>query len=80
MAAYGSEIYSREELIAEIGAAMLCGVSGIVQDTLDNSAAYIASWLRRLKKDSRLIVYAAAAAQKAVDYIQGITFNDMGEE
>ncbi len=80
VAAFGSEIYSREELIAEIGAAMLCGVSGIVQETLDNSAAYVASWLRRLKDDSRLIVYAAAAAQKAADYIQGIAFSDGGEE
>ena len=69
---FGSEPYSKEELIAEMGAAMLCGVTGIDNSTLDNSASYIASWLRKLKEDSRLVVIAAAQAQKAADYIQGI--------
>ena len=47
-AAFGSGSYSREELVAEMGAAFLCGESGIVQDTIDNSAAYISNWLKRL--------------------------------
>lgn len=71
VAAFGSESYSKEELVAEIGAAMLCGKAGIVQHTIDNSAAYIQSWLNALRKDSRLIVTAASQAQKATDHILG---------
>ena len=68
-AAFGSGSYSREELVAEMGAAFLCGESGIVQDTIDNSAAYISNWLKRLKDDVRLVVTAAAQAQKAADFV-----------
>ena len=68
---FGSEDYSKEELIAEMGAAMVCGVAGIESKTLDNSAAYLQSWISRLKSDSRLVVSAAAQAQKAADYILG---------
>jgi antirestriction protein ArdC len=66
---FGSESYSKEELIAEFGAAFLCGTVGIVERTIDNSSAYIASWLQRLKNDSKLVVQAAAQAQKAADFI-----------
>lgn len=69
---FGSDPYSREELVAETAAAMLCGVAGIEMHTLDNSAAYIQSWLKRLKEDSRYIVKAASAAQKAADHILGV--------
>jgi antirestriction protein ArdC len=68
---FGSESYSKEELVAEMGAAMLCGVTGIENRTLENSAAYLKTWIARLKSDSRLIVTAASAAQKASDYILG---------
>jgi antirestriction protein ArdC len=68
---FGSESYSREELLAEMGAAMLCGVTGIENRTIENSAAYLRTWIERLKADSRLIVTAASAAQKAADYILG---------
>jgi antirestriction protein ArdC len=68
---FASESYSREELIAEMGSAMLCGVAGIEQKTLANSAAYLKTWIARLKSDSKLIVSAASAAQKAADYIRG---------
>ena len=68
---FGSESYSREELVAEMGAAMLCGVTGISNRTIENSAAYLRTWIERLKADSRLIVNAASAAQKAADYILG---------
>ena len=66
---FGSESYSKEELVAECGAAMLCGVTGIENRTIENSAAYLRTWIERLKSDSRLIVTAASAAQKAADYI-----------
>lgn len=68
---FGSESYSREELIAEMGSAMLCGIAGIEQATISNSAAYLRAWIKRLKADSRLVVSAASAAQKAADYIRG---------
>jgi len=52
----------KEELIAEIGTAMLCGVAGIENATIKNSASYILPWLRVLKEDSKLMVYAAVQA------------------
>jgi antirestriction protein ArdC len=68
---FGSESYSKEELIAEMGAAMLCGVTGVAPVTIANSAAYLQSWINRLRGDSKLLVSAASAAQKAADYICG---------
>jgi antirestriction protein ArdC len=72
---FGSESYSKEELIAEMTAAMLCGITGIEQKTLENSAAYLKTWIARLKSDSRLLVSAASHAQKAADFIQGKTMD-----
>ncbi|WP_050179609.1 ArdC family protein [Domibacillus robiginosus] len=69
---FGDEVYSKEELVAEIGAAMLCGVAGIENVTIENSASYIQSWLRVLREDSKLIMYASAQAQKAGDYIYSL--------
>ena len=66
---FGSEGYSKEELVAEMGAAMLCGTAGIESRTLGNSAAYLQTWINKLKSDSRLIVSAASQAQRAADYI-----------
>jgi antirestriction protein ArdC len=66
---FGSESYSKEELVAEMGAAMLCGVTGIAPATIENSAAYLKGWLDRLRSDAKLIVSAASQAQKAADYI-----------
>jgi antirestriction protein ArdC len=69
--AFGSESYSREELIAEMGAAMLCGVTGISPAVIENSAAYLQSWISKLRGDSKLLLSAASQAQKASDYILG---------
>lgn len=66
---FGSTNYSKEELVAEMGAAFLCGHAQIENKTIDNSASYIKGWLERLKNDSRLVLQAAGLAQKAVDYI-----------
>ena len=69
-AAFGSESYSREELVAEIGANMLLHSMGMDTDKSNrNSVAYIQSWLRALKNDKRLIVSAAGHAEKAVKLI-----------
>ena len=70
---FGNEIYSKEELVAEMGAAFLSTTAGIEQ-TFDNSAAYIKSWITRLKSDTKLVVQAAAQAQKAADFILGTKF------
>ncbi len=70
---FGSHEYSKEELIAEMGAAFLCGHCGIENTTLENSAAYIQGWLKALKNDTTLLIHAAAQAQKASDYILNIT-------
>jgi antirestriction protein ArdC len=73
---FASESYSREELVAEMGSAMVCGVAGIEQNTIANSAAYLKSWIARLKSDSRLLISAASAAQKAADCIRGESAKD----
>lgn len=72
IAGFGSDSYSREELVAEMGAAFLSGHAGILHVTANNSAAYLAGWIKALKEDSKLIVIAAAQAQKAADFILGV--------
>jgi len=67
--AFGSDAYAREELVAEIGAGMLCAHVGL--DTTEENAAYIDGWRKRLNDDPRLVVWAASRAQKAVEYILG---------
>lgn len=75
LATFGDSSYSKEELVAEIGASFLCGKTGIINKTIDNSAAYIQSWLRVLENDKRLVVQASQQAQKAVDYILGVEWD-----
>jgi antirestriction protein ArdC len=70
-AGFGSNPYCKEELIAEMGAAFLCGQAEIAERTIDNSAAYLNGWLEQLRSDRTLIVHAAAQAQKAADFILG---------
>jgi antirestriction protein ArdC len=77
---FGSEEYSKEELIAEMGSAFLCGQAGIAERTLNNSAAYLQNWLDALNNDHKLIVQAAAQAQKAADFILGTKFEDTPAE
>lgn len=72
LAAFGSEDYSREELVAELGSAMLCQVAGLdCEKAFRNSVAYIQGWLKALKDDPKAIVWAASRAEKAAIYIQG---------
>jgi antirestriction protein ArdC len=69
---FGDKVYSKEELVAEMGAAFLCGHTGIENKTIDNSASYIQSWLKVLRGDSKLVISAASAAQRAADLILGV--------
>lgn len=67
---FGSDEYSREELVAEIGSSMLMSEFEIeLSETFQNSVSYINSWLKVLKSDNRMIITAAAQAEKAVDLI-----------
>ena len=71
--AFGSEEYSKEELVAEIGAATLVNMIGLESDkSFKNSVSYIQSWIGKLKNDKNLIVSASSRAEKAVNYILGI--------
>ena len=70
LVAFGSNDYSKEELIAEIGSASLMNIIGIeTSKTFKNSTAYIQSWLSVLKNDVKFIVSASSKAEKAVNYI-----------
>ena len=68
---FGSPTYSREELVAEMGAAFLCSTAGIEDPTIRNSASYLQSWLKFLRSDPQALVIAGAQAQKAADSILG---------
>lgn len=73
---FGDEGYAREELVAELGAAFLCADIGITPDIREDHAAYLASWLKVLQDDKRAIFQAAAHAQRAADYLQGLQNNE----
>ena len=60
---FGDPTYAKEELVAEMGAAYLCGVCGIANATLDNSAAYLQSWMAGPAPRPDMLVHAAAQAQ-----------------
>ncbi len=80
-ATFGDDLYSKEELVAEVGSSFLCAIAGITNErTEQNSTAYIQNWIAALKGDSRLIVAAASAAQKATDAILGKAVEEEGEE
>jgi antirestriction protein ArdC len=68
---FGSEDYSKEELIAEMASAFLCARAGIRPAVIENQAAYLQGWLKQLKGDKKLVVSAAGAAQKAANWILG---------
>lgn len=70
-AAFASHEYSKEELIAEMGSAFLCSRAGIDAPVIENTAAYLQSWLKVLKADPKMLMQAASAGQKAADMILG---------
>ena len=74
LVAYGSDEYSKEELVAEIGSASLMNIIGIeTTKSFKNSSAYIQGWLSKLQSDVKFIVSASNKAEKAVKYILGET-------
>lgn len=66
---FGSEAYAMEELVAELGAAFLCGALGLAAEPRPDHAGYVASWLRVLRGDPRAVFAAAGKAQQAVDWM-----------
>src|SRR5271154_3487525 len=66
---WGDSGYAAEELVAELGSAFVCADHNLPQESREENAAYIASWLQVLKSDSRAIFTAAAHAQRAADYL-----------
>lgn len=71
IAAFGNENYAREELVAEIGSAMLCNIAGLdCEKAFKNSVAYVQGWLKALKNNPKWIVWASTRAEKAAKYIQ----------
>ena len=67
---FGSKEYSKEELVAELGACFLCSFSGVdISVTENNNVAYIQSWLNALKNDPKMLISAHSKARKAFDFI-----------
>src|SRR5262249_23132307 len=69
---FGDTGYAREELVAEIGAAFLCARLQVTAEPREDHASYIAHWLQLLREGKRAIFAAAAHAQRAVDFLNGL--------
>ncbi len=74
---FGSALYAREELVAELSSAYLCAALGIAPTV--RHADYLGSWLAALRADSRAIFKAASQASKAADYLLAFTANAAAE-
>lgn len=68
--------YGLEELVAEFASSFLCGMAGIHEKVIDNSASYIKGWKDKIRADPSLLVYSCQAAQKATDFILGVKPNE----
>ena len=72
LVAFGSQEYSKEELVAEIGSATILNIIGVeTKGSFTNSSAYIQNWLSVLRNDVKFIISASSKAEKAVKYILG---------
>lgn len=74
---FGSELYSKEELVAELTSSFCCATVGLDNSLIQTSASYIESWLKVLRFDPKMVVFAAAQAQKATDYIKGVNYDPL---
>ena len=80
-ARFGDENYSREEMVAEMGAVYVSSYTGISKDSLvSNSAAYLHGWMKALRDDNTLIITAANKAQKAAAFILGLLEMEEGRD
>lgn len=69
---FGDINYSKEELVAEMGASFLNAFTGIKDVVFENSIAYLQSWIQKLKDDKTMIIYASTKAFKAASFILGL--------
>lgn len=76
---FGDEDYSKEELIAEMGASFLSAFTGIREAVFENSVAYLKGWVSSLKDDKTMIIYAGTKAFKAASHILGLKAEDSKE-
>ena len=74
---FGDAAYAFEELVAELGAAFLCGSTGVESAPREDHSQYIQNWLQALKSDKKFIFAASSQAQKAVDYL--FSFHEQAE-
>jgi antirestriction protein ArdC len=77
---WGDAGYAREELVAELGAAFLCADLGLALEPRADHANYIASWLEVLRGDKRAVFSAAAHAQRAADFLNGLQPHSVEED
>lgn len=80
---FGDDAYAFEELCAEMTSALLGADLGLPTSHIDDHAAYIGSWLKVLRKDSRAIMTAAAKAEAAAGYLlraTGLAASDEPED
>lgn len=75
---FGSRDYSKEELVAELASAFLCAHVGI-ECEIEQSSAYLRGWLSAFRDNKKMLVQAAGAAQRAADYILGVSFDEKPE-
>lgn len=81
VSAFGSDDYSREELVAELTACAILANTGVeTSASFRNNAAYIQSWVQALKNDVKAIVWASSRAEKAFNLIMGIEEEDESAE
>jgi len=69
---FGSHKYSKEELVAEMSACFMMSICGLSVEPMDNSKAYINSWIEKLKNDPKVLFQAAKEAEKASNHMMGI--------
>jgi antirestriction protein ArdC len=77
---FGDENYSKEELVAEMGASFLNAFTGIQDVVFENSIAYLQGWIKKLKDDKTMIIYAGTKAFKAASYILNLTDDSQAQE
>lgn len=71
------EDYSKEELIAEMGAAFLLAEAGIeCEHAQKNNAAYLKNWMSKIQAEPEILLKASSKAQRAVDRILGKTWSE----
>jgi len=68
---FGNNVYSKEELVAELGSMFLSMEVWIINKASNNNISYIKSWTKFMKDNKKEIIYASSQAQKACDYIYG---------